>query len=196
MVDPRLLDGVGIWFERRTSARSDGRPAVFLDRDGVVVEEMSYLRKVEDIKIIEGAPQAIHAANKLGLRVVVVTNQSGIGRQYYTWQDFDNVQRELDRRLASFSAQVDLVLACAYHEAALGRLAHPSHPWRKPNPGMIVKAAEYLRADLSRSLIVGDRLTDLLAGKNAGVGSVMLVKTGYGAKEAAELTSVNWSTLR
>lgn len=194
-IDSRLIDGLGLWFEDRTSARSDGNPAVFLDRDGVIVEETGYLKRAEDVRLIDGVSLAIRAANRSGLRVVIVTNQSGIGRQYYSWREFDLVQEALHRKLALCGAHVDLVLACAYHASASESFRTASHPWRKPNPGMIWKAAEYLKADLSRSILVGDRLTDLLAGQKAGIRNGILVQTGYGAGEMAKLSSVQWEPM-
>lgn len=194
--DSRLIDGVGLWFEDRTSARSDGNPAIFLDRDGVIIEETGYLNQPEDVQLINGVSRAIRAANRSGLRVVIVTNQSGIGRQYYTWRDFDLVQQALHRELAASNAYVDLVLACAYHASASERFRSESHPWRKPNPGMIRKAAAHLNADLSRSIIVGDRLTDLLAGQRAGICNAVIVQTGYGVEETAKLSSVQWEPMK
>lgn len=187
-VDPRLIDGVGLWFERLSGARSNGGPMLLLDRDGVVVEEVGYLRRAEDVRMVTSAASAIRAANALNVRVALVTNQSGIGRGLYSWHDFDLVQGRIISQLALAGAHIDVVLACAYHSSAIGELACEDHPWRKPNSGMVKAAADSLGADLARSMIVGDRLSDLRAGRGAGVGHGLVVKTGYGGAEAARLS--------
>ncbi len=178
----------GLWIERLTTARFDGRPALFLDRDGVVVEEVHFLERAEDIRLTEGVAEAIAAANRAGVAVVIVTNQSGIARGLYGWAEFAAVQAELVRQLLERGAAVDLVLACGYHIDGEGELAR-DHDWRKPKPGMLHAAASLLGVSLPRSLIIGDRLSDIEAGRAAGLVRAALVETGYGAGEWAALTS-------
>lgn len=193
---PRLIDGVGLWFERLTNARSDGDPMLFLDRDGVIVEEVEYLRRPADVRLLKSASSAIRAANQRNICVALVTNQSGIGRGLLTWADFANVQNKILGELAAAGARIDLVLACAYHSSGKGVFCVDEHPWRKPNSGMIQAAVATLAANPIRSLIVGDRITDLLAGRGAGVGCGLLVKTGYGSGEAKRLSSICLEPMR
>ena len=107
-----LVDRVGLWCE--IGGRSfAGRAAIFLDRDGVIVEEVNYLGRAQDLKMLPGAAMAIGRCNRLGIPVVVVTNQSGIGRGYYDWSGFRAVQAALSAALAKEDAHIDAVLACA-----------------------------------------------------------------------------------
>ncbi len=189
MADLRLIDGIGTWKECLTSAVPPNRPALILDRDGVIVQDTHYLGRADDVNMIAGAAAAIAWANRLTLPVVVVTNQAGIGRGLYNWQGFYSVQRRIAENLAASGAHLDLVLACAYHAEGHNVYQHPNHFWRKPNPGMILAAAEEYKIDLTGSLIVGDKLSDLIAGQRAGVGHGVLVATGHGTKEAITFDS-------
>ena len=184
LVSDKLVDRMGLWCERVSARLSAGKPALFIDRDGVIVEEMHYLARPEDVRVIRSAAAAIRAANQLGMCVVVVTNQSGIGRGYYGWQEFERVQERIIEELAGDGAYLDVVMACAYHDEASGQLAIADHAWRKPNGGMITSAAQMLDTDLPNSLMVGDKRIDLEAGRSAGVGTGILVRTGHGAAEA------------
>lgn len=181
--DARLVDGVGLWLERLTVQDWAGRQALFLDRDGVIVEETQYLGRPEDVKLIDGAAAAIRMINEAGCPVVVVTNQAGIGRGYYDWIAFAAVQARIRALLAQEGATIDLVLACAYHDKAVGAFACHDHPWRKPRPGMMSAAGRELGIDLGGSLVVGDKISDLEAGWNAGLRRGVLVETGWGKSE-------------
>jgi D-glycero-D-manno-heptose 1,7-bisphosphate phosphatase len=185
------LNSEGVWSEilRRPER---GRAALFLDRDGVVVEEMGYLRRVDDLVVIPGAAEVISTANKRGIAVVMVTNQSGIARGYYGWTEFKSVQDALLAILAAHCAKIDAVYACAHHPEAEGFLAHPDHPARKPNPGMLLQAASDLALDLKSSWLLGDKASDIEAAKRGGIAGALQVATGYGAAErqlAAKLAS-------
>lgn len=157
------------------------RPALFLDRDGTLVEEVGHLRRTSDLRMIEGAAAAVAAANRAAMFVVVVSNQSGIGRGLFGWTDFVAVQQRLMRVLAEAGAAIDAVFACPHHAEARPPYRHPDHPARKPNPGLLLAAAELLPIDLARSWIIGDRASDLAAGRNAGLAGGVLVATGVGA---------------
>jgi D-glycero-D-manno-heptose 1,7-bisphosphate phosphatase len=176
------LNADGVWCEILTAAKP-GRPALFLDRDGVVVEEAEYLRRVEDIVMIPEAAQTIAAANKHGVAIILVTNQAGIGRGYYGWADFQAVQTAIISDLAAEGARIDAVYACPYHPKGQGLFAHPDHPARKPNPGMLLQAAADLALDLGKSWLVGDKAIDVEAAKRAGTAGALLVETGYGRSE-------------
>src|SRR5215468_1925812 len=176
------LDADGVWCEVTPCCRR-GAPALFLDRDGVVVEEVDYLHRVEDIAICPSAAAVICAANANAVPVVLVTNQSGIGRGYYGWAEFHAVQAAIQSAIAAEGAHFDAVYACAHHCDGQGAFAHPDHPARKPNPGMLQRAAAALDIDLTRSWLVGDRAIDVEAAKRAGLAGALHVLTGYGQAE-------------
>ena len=156
-------------------------PAVFLDRDGTLNEEVGYLCRPEDVVLIPGAREALARLNARGIPVLVVTNQAGIGRGKYGWAEFDAVMARIAALLAEGGARMDGVYAAPHHAAGLGDYAHPDHPDRKPNPGMLLRAAREHGVDLARSWMIGDKALDLGAGRNAGC-RVALVRTGYGAQ--------------
>jgi D-glycero-D-manno-heptose 1,7-bisphosphate phosphatase len=171
-----LVDA-GLWCEIGPTPFA-GRPALFLDRDGVVVVDTNYLGQVEDLQMIAGSAEAIARCNALGVPVVLVTNQSGIARGYYDWKGFQSVQAAIAVELARAGGHFDAVLACAYHKNGRDALRIDNHPWRKPNPGMIVTAAQRMGLDLAHSWIVGDQVHDLAAGRAAGTAGGTLLKAG------------------
>ena len=158
--------------------------ALFLDRDGVVVEDPGYLSDPRQVRLIEGAAEAVAALNYRGAPVVVVTNQSGVARGYYDWAAFEAVQAEIERQLAAAGATLDAVLACGYHPRGSGALQQAEHPWRKPGPGMLLAAAESLGITLGQSWIAGDQARDIEAGWAAGLAGGLVV--GGGPKAEAE----------
>jgi D-glycero-D-manno-heptose 1,7-bisphosphate phosphatase len=188
------LNSEGLWCQiLRRPIR--GRPALFVDRDGALIEDTGYLCRIEDVNVIAGAAEVISAANRRNVPVVMITNQSGIGRGYYDWSAFKSVQDAIIGTLAAAGAAVDAVYACAHHAQAQGPLAHPDHPARKPNPGMLLQAARDLALDLKSSWLVGDKADDIEAAKRAGVAGALHVATGYGAAErqhAAVLAGPNF----
>jgi D-glycero-D-manno-heptose 1,7-bisphosphate phosphatase len=155
------------------------KPAIFLDRDGTLNEEVDHLSRPEEVRLIPGAAEAVAKINQRGIPVVVVTNQSGIGRGYFGWGDYDAVMMRLQELLAEGKARMDAVYTAPHHEQGQGEYAVANHPDRKPNPGMFLRAAQEHDLDLSRSWMVGDKAIDLEAGRNAGC-RVALVRTGYG----------------
>jgi len=178
------LNSEGLWCQILRRPAHD-RPALFLDRDGGVVEEIGYLRRVEDVVIIPGAAEVISTANLRRVPVVMITNQSGIGRGYYGWTEFKTIQDAIVSSLIAAGARIDAVYACAHHPEAKGSLAHPDHPARKPNPGMLLRAAADLALDLKASWLVGDKADDVEAAKRAGIAGALHVATGYGTTERA-----------
>ncbi|WP_256754370.1 D-glycero-beta-D-manno-heptose 1,7-bisphosphate 7-phosphatase [Mesorhizobium sp. Mes31] len=166
----------GVWVERIGDRVFPERlPALFLDRDGTINVDTDYPSNPAEIVLRDDIVPAIAAANRAGIPVVVVTNQSGIARGYFDWSVFADVNGRVLELLREQSVFVDMVLACAYHEAGVGPLALADHPMRKPNPGMVIEAAKRLDLDLRRSLIVGDKLADMQAGRRAGLAQGWLV---------------------
>lgn len=155
--------------------------AVFLDRDGTINEECSYLFRVQDCRFIPGAIEAIALLNRAGFTVVVVTNQSGIARGYYTEADLEILHDYMDRTMVSAGGKVSGWYYCPHHpDYPVGA---PACDCRKPLPGLLQIAAEDLGIDLGRSWMVGDKIADIEAGYAAGCRSI-LVRTGYGGSEA------------
>jgi len=177
-----VIDDIGCWVRDPEPAAGPGfRPALFVDRDGVLVEERNFLCRPQDVELIGSAAQTVAAFNAAGVPVVAVTNQSGVARGYLSWTEFESVQSEVERRLEEAAgARLDGVFACAYHEKGVGELRVRDHPWRKPNPGMLLAAASDLRLRLEESWIVGDRARDLEAGRTAGLMGGIHVPSGHG----------------
>ena len=180
-----MIDGDQLWREILPQAIR-GKPALFLDRDGVVVVETGYLCRPQDVALIPGAAEVIGAANRSGISVIIVTNQAGIGRGKFGWADFANVQETIAAALAARGARWDAVYACAHHPHADGIYVHPDHPDRKPNPGMILRAAADLAIELPASWLVGDKASDIEAARRGGLAGALHVATGHGTTERAE----------
>jgi len=166
----------GIWYQIVVGDFTR-RAALFLDRDGVIVEDTRYLGKPENVRLLPGAADAIARCNRLGIPIVLVSNQSGIARRYYDWEGFHAVQGTLAAALQKAGARLDAVFACAYHADGSAPLNVGDHPWRKPNPGMILAAGEHMKLDLGRSWIVGDHVPDIAAGRAARLQGGILLST-------------------
>jgi D-glycero-D-manno-heptose 1,7-bisphosphate phosphatase len=161
------------------------RKAVFLDRDGTINVEVQYLSRVEDFHFIPGVPWALKRLKDAGFLLVVVTNQSGIGRGLYDVAALESIHSHMHSDLESFGAPIDACYFCPHHpEHATGDYLQECG-CRKPLPGMLQQAALDLNIDLAASFMIGDKLADVQAGLNAGCTS-LLVLTGHGhAHEAA-----------
>lgn len=158
-------------------------PAVFLDRDGTTNIEKNYLYRIEDWEWVPGAENAITQLNQAGFLVVVVSNQAGIARGYYTEQNVNELHNYVSTELMRKGGKIDAYYFCPHHhEYGENR----SCECRKPKPLMILEAATALNIDLSNSWLVGDKLIDVFAGEAAGVKGI-LVQTGYGAHELMHL---------
>lgn len=153
--------------------------AVFLDRDGTVIELVHYLTDPADVKLLPRAGRAIRELRSRGYRCVLVTNQSAIGRGMLDAEGLAEVHAELGRQLAAEGAALDGIYFCPVKpEQKDPRVVE--HPDRKPGPGMLLRAAREQGLDLARSWMIGDTTGDLLAGRNAGCRGSILVRTGYG----------------
>jgi len=162
------------------------RRAVFLDRDGTINVEVGYLSKREDFVLIEGAADAIKLLNDAGFLVVVVTNQSGVARGYFTEDDVMAVNDKMLFELNVAGAFVDAVYYCPHHPDFGGEKYGIDCDCRKPNVGMIVKAQEKFEIDISESFVVGDHKGDIELGKNAGAKTIHVL-TGHGEEEGKKL---------
>ncbi len=154
------------------------RPALFLDRDGTLIDLVDYLSAPDDVRPIAEAVTLVARARANNIPTVLVTNQSGIGRGYYSWQHFAEVQQAVIAAVVEGGGEIDAVYACP-------ALPGSGAPCRKPSPGMLLAAAEDLALDLERSWMVGDAASDLAAAFNAGLRHGWLVATGYGTGDRA-----------
>ena len=151
-------------------------PALFLDRDGVINQEIGFLHRSEDVRWVEGIFSLAKIARRAGYRLVVVTNQSGIARGLYTTEDFHALMRWISAEFHAHGAPLDAVYHCPYHpEHGTGEWKR-EHEDRKPGPGMLLRAANDLGLDLARSLLVGDRCSDVAAANAAGLRQAFLVR--------------------
>ena len=152
-----------------------GRKAIFIDRDGTLIVDKDYLHKPEEVEFFEGAVKALKRAIDAGFEIVMVTNQSGVGRGYFTLQDVEKVHEHMANEMSS--EQVSMLHVYVAPEAPDA----PS-PGRKPSPQFLFDARDEYGIELGRSYMVGDKLIDLECGWNAGVRKSILVRTGYGAE--------------
>ncbi len=157
-------------------------PAVFLDRDGTINEQMGYINHISRFVLLPGVIQAIRRLNSLQVPVVVVTNQSGLARGYFPESLLQTVHEEMRRQLQAEGAHVDGIYVCPHHPEARQERFRQNCTCRKPKTGLLEQAAAELKLDLSRSYMVGDRWSDLRCGAAAGTATV-LVRTGYGRGE-------------
>jgi D-glycero-D-manno-heptose 1,7-bisphosphate phosphatase len=158
------------------------KKAVFLDRDGTINVEKDYLYRAEDFQFIDGVPQAIRRLKDAGYLVVVVTNQSGVARGYFSREDVDVLHCHLQSELSRVGTSIDAFYFCPHHpQKGVGEL-RVDCDCRKGRPGLLLQAAADLSIDLKRSFMVGDKVADIEAGCAAGCLSI-LVRTGYGDGE-------------
>ena len=159
------------------------RPAVFLDRDGTLIEERGYLDRLDLLELFPFTTDAIRLLNRSGFAAVVVTNQSAIGRGIIDEPFLQQVHDAMDARLSKGDAKLDAYYYCPHHPDANLESYRQVCRCRKPQPGMIERACRELHLDPARSVMVGDRWLDVECGRSAGTRTV-LVRTGHGAYEA------------
>ena len=157
--------------------------AVFLDRDGVINVDHGYTHRIEDFEFVPGSAQALASLQRAGWRLVVVTNQSGIARGLYTNDDYERFTTHMRAQLEAEGVRLDAVLHCPHLPDAAVAAYRRVCDCRKPAPGMLMRAARELSLDLSASVMVGDRLSDLQAGRAAGVGRCLLVRSGQSVQD-------------
>ncbi|MBL7979204.1 MAG: HAD family hydrolase [Bacteroidetes Order II. Incertae sedis bacterium] len=165
--------------------RTGKRPAVFFDRDGTLNEEVQYLHRIEDFRWIEGTPEAIRWLNENGYAVIVVTNQAGIARGYYEEKEVLQLHAFMQSQLEEINAHIDAFYYSPYHPEGSVEAYRKDHPDRKPGTGMFERAIEEWGLDPKHSFVIGDRNTDIEAGRALGMMS-LLVLTGYGRSERYE----------
>lgn len=160
---------------------SNRHAAVFLDRDGTLIEQVHHLNRIDQVSLLPDAWDALRRLHEGGYRLMVVTNQSVIGRGMLTEEGLEEIHQEMKRQLAEYNVAIDAIYHCPI-APVLSDQRIIEHPDRKPGPGMLVRAAAEHHLDLTRSWMIGDMISDLLAGRNAGVRGTIGVRTGYGGR--------------
>lgn len=156
--------------------------AVFLDRDGTINKEVNVLRDLKQLKILPKVGEAIKAFNNLGFLVIVITNQAVVARGWLTEKEIDHIHGIMIKRLSRKGAKIDAIYYCPHHPEGNLKKYRVRCRCRKPNPGMILKAAKKFKVNFKKSFMVGDNTRDILAGKRAKVKTI-LVETGYGGRD-------------
>ena len=160
--------------------KTELKRAVFLDRDGTLIEEKEYLHRPEAVVILPGAAAALRRLQAAGFRLFIVSNQAGVGRGYFKLEDVEHVHRHLCAELAREGVRFEKIY---FAPEAPGQ---PSRG-RKPSPQFLFDARDEFGLDLGRSYLIGDKLSDVECGWNAGVKKSVLVRTGYGAELEREV---------
>jgi D-glycero-D-manno-heptose 1,7-bisphosphate phosphatase len=160
-----------------------GRPAVFLDRDGTLIEDVGYPREAEGVRLLDGAADALAALRRAGFALVVVSNQSGIGRGLVTQDEADAVHRRFLDELHARGVEIDDVRYCPH-------APEDACACRKPAAGLVLASARELGLDVARSFMVGDKPSDVEAGRRAGCRTIAL--DGDAGGSAADYVAVGW----
>jgi D-glycero-D-manno-heptose 1,7-bisphosphate phosphatase len=158
------------------------RPAVFIDRDGTLTEEVGYVNHPSRLRVLPRSAQAVRRLNEAGIAAVVVTNQAGVARGYFSEDVMNAVNEELVRQLKNGGAHLDGIYVCAHHPTEGQPPFRRDCDCRKPKPGLLLQAARDLDLDLGTATMIGDKASDLLVAPAVGAQAV-LVLTGYGLGE-------------
>lgn len=167
------------------------KPAVFLDRDGTIIRHVHYLSDPGSVELIPGAAEGIGLLKSLGYACVAVTNQSAVGRGLLTVATLDEIHDRMHRQLEERRMRLDALYHCPVAPGASDRTII-EHYDRKPGPGMVLRAARELGLDIANSWIIGDMLSDMLCGRNAGCGGTILVRTGRGMEVPVDHDAIDY----
>lgn len=162
------------------------KPAVFVDRDGVINVDHGYVSTTDDFEYIDGVFDACRAFKDMGYLLVLVTNQSGISRGYYTEDEFLNLTEWMDWNFADKGVDFDGIYYCPHHPEHGDDKYKQDCDCRKPKPGMFISARDFLKIDMDNSVMIGDKADDMRAAEAAGVKTKILVRTGKTVTEEAE----------
>jgi D-glycero-D-manno-heptose 1,7-bisphosphate phosphatase len=154
--------------------------AVFLDRDGTIIEDPGYLNHPDQVKLLAGAGEAIKELQQLGFKTVVVSNQSGVARGILTEETLDQIHDRLRSLLSSVGASLDGIYYCPFHPEGVIPKYRRNSDWRKPKPGMLLAAAQEMGLDLASSWMIGNHPSDIDAGRNAGCRTILISSTRAG----------------
>lgn len=166
----------------RTADRSKRSTGIFLDRDGTIVEEVGYINHLERLKFFPWTVEALRKLNSAGVPLVIVTNQSGVGRGHFSEELVNQVHRKIQDEVTARGARIDAFYFCPHHPAAALAAYRQDCRCRKPGVGMIERAAQRFKIDPRASYVVGDSYRDVQLGFNVGARTILLM-TGYGRGE-------------
>ena len=166
-------------------------PAIFLDRDGTINVDHGYVHEIDNFEFIDGVIDAMRELKKMGFALVVVTNQSGIARGKFTEAQFETLTEWMDWSLADRDVDLDGIYYCPHHPQGSVEEFRQVCDCRKPHPGMLLSARDYLHIDMAASYMVGDKLEDMQAAVAANVGTKVLVRTGKPITPEAE-NAADW----
>ncbi|WP_279052196.1 D-glycero-beta-D-manno-heptose 1,7-bisphosphate 7-phosphatase [Cedecea davisae] len=161
-------------------------PAIFLDRDGTINVDHGYVYEVDRFEFIDGVIEAMLELKEMGFALVLVTNQSGIARGMFTEADFENLTEWMDWSLADRGVDLDGIYYCPHHPEGEVEEFRQVCDCRKPQPGMLISARDFLNIDMAASYMVGDKIEDMQAANAALVGTKVLVRSGKPVTEAGE----------
>ena len=162
--------------------RKEKQKAIFLDRDGVIIKDVNYIRKEEDVTLLKGVSEFLLYTLDLGYINIIITNQSGISRNFFSWEDYEKVTRKMLKLISKDDAIYAIYANGEYHSNTT-----KNECWRKPSPNMIFQAAKDFNINLSESVLIGDRLSDIKSGEKAGLKNLIHVLTGHGKNERAKV---------
>ncbi|MFC1989493.1 D-glycero-alpha-D-manno-heptose-1,7-bisphosphate 7-phosphatase [Chloroflexota bacterium] len=148
--------------------------AVFLDRDGTIIEDIGYPHERSKIKFLPGASKAVRLLNENGFKVIIITNQAGVARGYFTEETVKEINRYIQESLAKERAIIDMIYYCPHHIEGVVEEYRKECYCRKPNPGMIEQAAHEFGINLENSFVIGDKNSDIEAGRRAGCKTILL----------------------
>lgn len=171
------LANIASYWMKAAILRMENKPAVFFDRDGVLNKDIHYLYRSEDFTWISGAIETIQYFNKLGYYVFVITNQSGVARGYYTEQDVQRLHQWMNQQLALQQAHIDDFFYCPHHSDGIIPVYTKDCFCRKPHTGMIEQAKKKYTIDMEKSLLVGDKKSDMKCAENAGILGIQFTGT-------------------
>ena len=166
--------------EKLVEVNSKYQPALFLDRDGVVIKEMHHIKDPELVKLEFGIKELISKCYEFNWLTIIITNQSGIGRGFFTWNEYEEVTQQMLNLLGKENRPTAI-----YANSQVSQKIKDC--WRKPSPNMLFQASKDLKIDLKNSILIGDRLSDLKAGINAGLSRTYHIGTGHGKKERVKV---------
>ena len=169
-------------FYTNKSNKKYSESCLFLDRDGVIIKDMHYIKDKEDVQLEDGIIELLKESTKLGWRNVIVTNQSGIFKRKLNWNDYQEINLRMLNLLGKY-CEINCIIANS---------ENPNYKnfWRKPSPEMLLFVSSKFKINFSKSIMIGDRLSDLEAGANAKIKNLIHVLTGHGTKEREKITSL------
>jgi len=148
--------------------------AIFLDRDGVIIEDAGYVGEIERVKFIPGTGKAIRLLNDNDFKVIIITNQAGVARGYFSEEAVEEINTYVQGMLAKEGALIDKIYYCPHHKEGVIEEYRKDCYFRKPSPGMIEEAVRDFHIDLRRSFLIGDKSNDIEAGRRAGCKTILL----------------------